>query len=119
MISEMTTPINKPLNTAPAMIEIGRPSLGVGYFFSKCTDKTSRQLPIITHGMMSGIADIMGLPVIMKDVTGVITDMAIAAHKPAVRTQIIRQVLIIGPVIYTDRFLKNWLTMQIASSKAA
>ena len=56
-----------------------------------------------------------GLPVIIKAVTGVITERIRAHNNPAVNTAIIKQALMIGPVIKVLRFLKNWLTIQIAS----
>jgi hypothetical protein len=74
--------------------------------------------PIITHGMIAGIADMIGLPVIRNDVTGVITDKIIPHAIPAPSAAMIRHALMIGPVMYTLVFLKNWLTIQIASNTA-
>lgn len=98
-MSEITIPINAPLKIAPITIDRGNPILALGLSLKRNTARTSKQLPTITHGIISGIADIIGLPVIRNDVMGVIMDIAIAGHRPAVRTQMIKQVLIIGPVI--------------------
>ena len=68
--------------------------------------------------MIAGIADMIGLPVIRNDVTGVITDKIIPHAIPAPSAAMIRHALMIGPVMYTLVFLKNWLTIQIASNTA-
>ena len=60
----------------------------------------------------------IGLPVIRNDVTGVITDKIIPHAIPAPSAAMIRHALMIGPVMYTLVFLKNWLTIQIASNTA-
>lgn len=104
---EITIPINAPLIIAPITMDKGNPIFEFGLSLNRYTARTSKQFPAMTHGIIRGIADIIGLPVIRKDVMGVIMDIAIAGQRPAVRTQIIKQVLIIGPVIYTERFLKN------------
>ncbi len=49
--------------------------------------------------MISGIAAIIGLPVIINDVIGVMTERAIAQDRPTVSTHMMRQVFIIGPVM--------------------
>jgi hypothetical protein len=72
-------------------------------------------LPSITIGIIIGTAAITGLPVIMKAVTGVMILRIMPHHSPAVRTAMIMQALMIGPVINTLKFLKNWLTIQMAS----
>ncbi len=56
-------------------------------------------LPTITHGIIIGIAAIIGLPVIINEVIGVITERATAYLIPAVNTQSNKQALIIGPVM--------------------
>ena len=51
-----------------------------------------------------------------KEVIGVITLKMMPQARPAYTVVKIRAALMIGPVMYTFRFLKNWLTMQIAVS---
>ena len=75
-------------------------------------------IPIIIHGNIAGMAAIIGLPVMKKEVIGVITLKMMPQARPAYTVVKIRAALMIGPVMYTFRFLKNWLTMQIASKIA-
>jgi hypothetical protein len=80
----------------------------------KSAMKTNTTLPSMIRGMIHGTALISGFPVIKKAVTGVIIDRISAQLNPAIMTHSIRHRLMIGPVIYTLKFLKNWLAMQIA-----
>ena len=72
-------------------------------------------MPSIMHGNIAGIAAITGLPVIKKEVMGVMMLKIIPQVSPAYTTVKIRAAFIIGPVIYTLKFLRNWLTIHIAS----
>ena len=114
----MRTAINTDLTTEPIIIPTGRLSLKC-ILLSKSQTKIARiQLPIIITGMIAGIAAIMGDAVIKNAVTGAITEIIIPLKSPTERTAMIIMVLTIGPVMYTDRFLKNWLAMQRASKSA-
>ena len=116
--SAITTPINNAFTMLPAAIPTIRPALPLIFFAIRLTATTRMIFPIITHGMIAGIADMIGLPVIRNDVTGVITDKMIPHAIPAPSAAMIRHALMIGPVMYTLVFLKNWLTIQIASNTA-
>jgi hypothetical protein len=74
--------------------------------------------PPITAGNIRGIAAMMGEPDIKKAVMGAITLIKSPLHKPTARTAIMIVVFTTGPVIYTERFLKNWLAIQMASKRA-
>ena len=63
-INEIEIPINSALITEPAAMDTGRESLFPFLFFNKLTENAIIILPIITQGIMAGIADIMGLPLI-------------------------------------------------------
>ena len=80
----------------------------------KSAMNTNTTFPSMMRGMIQGTALISGFPVIRNAVTGVIIDKISAQLKPAIMTHNIRHRLMIGPVIYTLKFLKNWLAMQIA-----
>lgn len=99
IVIEITIPIKSDLRTEPMSIDSGCPILPLGLSLRRATHTTRIAFPTITHGMISGMAAIIGLPVITNDVIGVTTDKTQAQANPAVRTQIIRHALIIGPVI--------------------
>ena len=63
--------------------------------------------PIIIHGNIAGMAAIIGLPVMKKDVIGVMILKMTPHTVPAYKTVRMRAALMIGPVMYTLRFLKN------------
>ena len=98
-ISEMTTPINNAFNTEPAAIPAIRPPFPFTFFTIRPTPSTRIALPIITHGMMAGIAAMIGLPEIKNAVTRVRTPGMIARPVPTLSTARISQALIMGPVI--------------------
>ncbi len=118
-MSEITTPINMNFRTDPITMEIGRPAFSPNLSFKRATQIARIALPTIMQGIMIGIALMRGFPVMINAVIGVIIDRMIAHGRPAVRTHIIRHAFMMGPVMYTDRFLKNWLAMQIARRIAA
>jgi uncharacterized membrane protein len=70
------------------------------------------------HGRMTGIAAMIGLPVMKNDVIGVMMDKMIPQVMPTLKPARIRHALMTGPVIKILVFLKNWLMMQIAKSTA-
>src|SRR5574344_2204368 len=74
--------------------------------------------PIIINGMMTGTAAIIGLPVIMKDVTGEMTDKMIPLNSPLDRTASMIHVLTIGPVMNWLVVLNSWLIKMMARSTA-
>lgn len=74
-----------------------------------------RIFPLMIHGNMAGMNAIIVAPVMKNEVIGVMTLRMIPQTVPAYRTVRMSAALMIGPVMYTLRFLKNWLTMQIAS----
>ena len=117
-INAITIPINNAFAILPAAIPAISPALPLIFFASRLTATTRIIFPIITHGMIAGIADMTGLPVIRNEVTGVITERMIPHAIPAPSAAMIRHALMIGPVMYTLVFLKNWLTIQIASNTA-
>lgn len=117
-ISEMTTPMNSALTMHPASMDRGRPKRPFILPDKRHTHPTIRIFPIITQGIMAGMADMTGLPEMKKEVIGVMTDRMIPQESPAESPARIIQALMMGPVINTLVFLKNWLTMQIASSAA-
>lgn len=67
---------------------------------------------------MTGIAAMIGLPVMKNDVIGVMMDKMIPQVMPTLKPARIRHALMTGPVIKILVFLKNWLMMQIAKSTA-
>ncbi len=99
IIMAMTIPIKAAFIIDPMTMDKGRPSLLLGLFFKKATLNTRIAFPTITQGIISGMADIIGLPVIMNDVMGVTTDKRTAQPRPAVSVQIMRQALMMGPVM--------------------
>ena len=101
----MEIPINKAFTMLPIAMERGSPHLLLGLFFSRYMKITIIILPTIMQGIMGGMADIIGLPVIKYAVTGVMTDKMMPQVSPTLRTARIRQALIIGPVMYTLAFL--------------
>ncbi len=60
----------------------------------------------------------MGEPDMKKAVMGAMMPIKRPLQSPAASTAIIMVVLTIGPVTYTERFLKNWLRIQTASKRA-
>ena len=59
----------------------------------------------------------MGEPEIKNALTGAMTPIKIPLHSPTASTARMMVVLTMGPVRYTERFLKNWLAMQTANSR--
>lgn len=117
-ISEMTTPMNRALTMHPASMDMGRLKFPFILPDKRHTHPTIKIFPIMTQGMIAGMADMTGLPEMKKEVTGVITDKIIPQESPALSPARMMQALITGPVINTLVFLKNWLTIQIARSTA-
>lgn len=64
-------------------------------------------LPAITAGITRGIPAIMGEAVIRKEVMGAIMERIIPIPSPKLKVAMIRIRLTNGPVMYTERFLKN------------
>ena len=72
----------------------------------------------ITAGNIRGMAAIRGEPEIKNAVTGAMMLIISPLHRETASTAIMMVVLTTGPVKYTERFFKNWLAMQMASSNA-
>ena len=117
-IREITMPMNSALTMHPASMDSGRPKFPFILPDKRQMHPTIKMFPIMTQGMIAGMADITGLPEIKKEVTGVITDKIIPQESPALSPARIMQALITGPVINTLVFLKNWLMMQTARRAA-
>ena len=64
------------------------------------------------------MAAIRGDPEIKKAVTGAMILIISPLHNPTASTAIMIVVLTMGPVKYTERFLKNWLAIHMARSNA-
>ena len=73
-ISEITIPMNSAFTTDPAAMPAISPPFPFAFFVTSPTPKTRRALPAMIHGMIAGMAPMIGLPVIKNDVTGVITE---------------------------------------------
>ena len=101
---EITIPINAAFNIAPMPIESGRETFPPNLSFKRAIHNTRMILPSIMHGNIAGIAAITGLPVIKKEVMGVMMLKIIPQASPAYTTVKIRAAFIIGPVIYTLKF---------------
>lgn len=82
-------------------------SMAIIAFLTKAIDRTRISFPAIIQGIIIGNAAITGAPVIKNDVIGVIIAIIEPQSVPQYSVVIIRMVLIIGPVMYTDKFLKN------------
>lgn len=114
----MTIPMNSALTMQPASMDMGRPKFPFILSDKRQIHPTIRIFPIMTQGMIAGMADITGLPEMKKEVTGVMTAKIIPQESPALNPARMIQALMTGPVINTLVFLKNWLMMQIARSAA-
>ncbi len=64
------------------------------------------------------MAAIMGEPVKKKAVTGAMMLNSNPLHNPTDKTARMMVRFTIGPVMYTDRFLKYWLAIQMVRSSA-
>ena len=112
MVSPITQPFARQERTAAATERTlikGLPPETAG-LKRKLTIKTNVTFPSIISGMIPGTADMTGEAAMIKAVTGVITAKTTPHSMPAVMTAVIRHRLTMGPVIYTLRLLKNWLT---------
>ena len=71
MIREIRIPINRAFSTAPIAIDTGRPAVFPNLFRRSATATTRMMFPIMIHGNIAGIAAMIGLPVMKKEVIGV------------------------------------------------
>lgn len=125
-ISTITIPIKAAFKTEPAIIPAASlPEKGslfregrAGYRVGSQVHTARMAFPAITAGNIRGMAAIMGEPDMKKAVTGAMMPIKRPLQSPAASTAIIMVVLTIGPVTYTERFLKNWLRIQTASKRA-
>lgn len=83
IIREIRIPINRAFNTAPITTDTGSPAFSPNFLRSKATARTRIAFPIIMHGNIAGMAAIIGLPVMKKDVMGVITLKIMPHASPA------------------------------------
>ena len=60
-----------------AVLSVGIPCGIILSVITPVTPRTRRALPAMIHGMIAGMAPMIGLPVIKNDVTGVITERSI------------------------------------------
>ena len=102
----ITTPIKMAFNTEPAIKPAGRRHLKEVFSWKYHTVMARTAFPAITAGNISGMAAMMGEPVKKNAVTGAMILNSNPLHNPTDRTARIMVRLTIGPVIYTDRFLK-------------
>ena len=98
-ISEITIPMNSAFTTDPAAMPAISPPFPLHFFVASPTPRTRRALPAMIHGMIAGMAPMIGLPVIKNDVTGVITERIMPQGIPTLNTAKIRHALMTDPVI--------------------
>ena len=79
---------------------------------------TRMLFPSIIVGKRRGIPAIKGDPVKKNAVMGETMEIRIPLPRPIPMVAIIRIALTIGPVMYTERFLKYWLIIQSANRSA-
>ena len=96
MIREIKIPINRAFNTAPITMDTGKPAFLPNLLRSRATARTRMIFPIIIHGNIAGMAAIIGLPVMKKEVIGVITLKMMPQARPAYTVVKIRAALMIG-----------------------
>ena len=80
---EIKNPMNKAFNMAPIPIETGSPAVFPNLFRSNATITTRMTFPIMIHGNRAGTAAITGIPVMKKEVIGVIILRMIPQASPA------------------------------------
>lgn len=83
IISEIRIPIKRAFNTAPITTDTGSPAFSPNFLRSRATARTRIAFPIIMHGNIAGMAAIIGLPVMKKDVIGVMTLKIMPHASPA------------------------------------
>ena len=91
--------MNSAFTTDPAAMPAISPPFPLHFFVTSPTPRTRRALPAMIHGMIAGMAPMIGLPVIKNDVTGVITERIMPQGIPTLNTAKIRHALMTGPVI--------------------
>lgn len=118
MIRTIRIPMTAALSTEPAARPMGSFRRKPDLFWKYHTQRARTAFPAMMAGNIRGMAAMIGEPEMKNAVMGATMLMKSPLHKLTASTAIMMVVFTIGPVTYTDRFLKNWLAMQTASNRA-
>ena len=96
MIREIKIPINRAFNTAPITMDTGKPAFLPNLLRSRADCQNENDISNHNTWERHGMAAIIGLPVMKKEVIGVITLKMMPQARPAYTVVKIRAALMIG-----------------------